>query len=205
MSTAIPSRLVKLRNEKNLSQKEAAAALGVSQSLLSHYEKGIRECGLDFLCTAARYYDSTTDYLLGLTDSKIVFDTVFEFSDLPQDNEVKTNTIIRACAALLKEMEEAGKTYGDKVRKIYILMVFKIYLRAVSLGVMGSVDDKAINLNAFLSSSAIDSILAEMSSKDANKSKKPSQSVPLSVKTVSAEAINVLKEQYESAFSFSDK
>ena len=35
-------RLVELRTEKGLSQKDAAADLGVSQALLSHYEKGIR-------------------------------------------------------------------------------------------------------------------------------------------------------------------
>ena len=205
MSTAVSSRLVKLRNERNLSQKEAAAALGVSQALLSHYEKGIRECGLDFLCRAALFYDASTDYLLGLSDSKISSDTVFDYTDLPQDKEVKTNTILRASAALLKLMEEGGNACGEKVRKIYILTVFKIYLRAVSLGLMSSADDKTLQLNAFLSSGTIDSILATMSAKDIGKSKKQSQSVPLSIRTISDEAVNVIKEIYESAFVSSDK
>ena len=64
MATNITARLSSLRKEKGLSQKEAAAGLGVSQALLSHYENGIRECGLDFLCRAADYYNVTTDYLL---------------------------------------------------------------------------------------------------------------------------------------------
>lgn len=50
MATGITARLSALRKEKGISQKEAAAGLGVSQALLSHYENGIRECGLDFLC-----------------------------------------------------------------------------------------------------------------------------------------------------------
>lgn len=54
-----------LRKKKGLSQKDAAAELGISQSLLSHYEKGIRECGLEFLVKLAEYYDVSTDYLLG--------------------------------------------------------------------------------------------------------------------------------------------
>ena len=203
MSTAISQRLVKLRNEKNLIQKEAARELGVSQALLSHYEKGIRECGLDFLCRASVYYDASTDYLLGLTDSKITSDTVFDYTDLPQDEDLKTNTIIRATAALLHRMEEAGNAYGDKVRKIYILTIFKIYLRAASLGVMGVIDDKTIGLNAFLSSGTIDSILATMAPRENTKSKK--LSVPLCVKTVSSEAVNVVKEQYETAFVGLDK
>ena len=41
-----------LRNQRGLSQKVAAQKLGISQGLLSHYEKGIRECGLDFVIKA---------------------------------------------------------------------------------------------------------------------------------------------------------
>ena len=77
MSTSISSRLVSLRKDKNLSQKEAAQALGVSQALLSHYEKGIRECGLDFLCRASAFYDVSSDYLLGISETKIVSDALF--------------------------------------------------------------------------------------------------------------------------------
>ncbi|MEG2143892.1 MAG: helix-turn-helix transcriptional regulator [Oscillospiraceae bacterium] len=54
-----------LRREKNISQKQVALELGISQALLSHYEKGIRECGLDFVVKAADYYDVSCDYLLG--------------------------------------------------------------------------------------------------------------------------------------------
>lgn len=54
-----------LRKERKLSQKKAAEDLGVSQGLLSHYEKGKRECGLDFLIRAADYYNVSCDYLLG--------------------------------------------------------------------------------------------------------------------------------------------
>ena len=56
-----------LRKERKLSQKQAATELGISQALLSHYEKGIRECGLDFVVKAADYYNVTCDYLLGRT------------------------------------------------------------------------------------------------------------------------------------------
>ena len=56
-----------LRKEKKLSQKDAAQALGISQALLSHYEKGIRECSLSFVVKAADFYDVSCDYLLGRT------------------------------------------------------------------------------------------------------------------------------------------
>ena len=54
-----------LRKEKGVTQKKAADDLGVSQALLSHYEKGIRECGLEFVVKVANYYDVSCDYLLG--------------------------------------------------------------------------------------------------------------------------------------------
>ena len=59
--------LTKLRKEKGLSQKYAAQELKISQALLSHYEKGIRECGLNFLINAADFYGVSCDYLLGRT------------------------------------------------------------------------------------------------------------------------------------------
>ncbi len=60
-----PAILTLLRHERGLTQKQAAQDLGISQALLSHYEKGIRECGLDFLIRAADYYGVTCDFLLG--------------------------------------------------------------------------------------------------------------------------------------------
>lgn len=54
-----------LRKERGITQKQAAEDLGLSQALLSHYEKGIRECGLDFVVRVAEYYDVSCDYLLG--------------------------------------------------------------------------------------------------------------------------------------------
>lgn len=65
MPTEFPRILTLLRKEKKLSQKFVASELGVSQALLSHYEKGIRECGLDFLSRCADFFGVSCDYLLG--------------------------------------------------------------------------------------------------------------------------------------------
>lgn len=50
MATDFSRTLSLLRQEKGISQRKAAAALGISQALLSHYENGIREPGLAFVC-----------------------------------------------------------------------------------------------------------------------------------------------------------
>ena len=61
------SRIITLlRKEKGITQKQAARDLGVSQALLSHYEKGLRECGLDFLVKLCDYYGVSSDYVLGI-------------------------------------------------------------------------------------------------------------------------------------------
>lgn len=65
MINKFPKTISALRKERGISQKHAAADLGISQALLSHYERGIRECGLDFLIRIADYYGVSCDYLLG--------------------------------------------------------------------------------------------------------------------------------------------
>ena len=70
MSTDFSRTLSLLRQEKGLSQRKAAAALGISQALLSHYENGIREPGLGFVVKACDFYRVSADYLLGRTLSR---------------------------------------------------------------------------------------------------------------------------------------
>ncbi len=62
--------LALLRKDKGISQRQAAADLGVSQALLSHYEKGVREPGLAFVRRACDYYHASADYMLGRTLSR---------------------------------------------------------------------------------------------------------------------------------------
>lgn len=80
-----------LRKERGYSQKRAAGELGVSQALLSHYEKGIRECGLDFVVRVADYYSVSCDYLLGRTPHRS--GATISVEDIPEpDAAGKENT-----------------------------------------------------------------------------------------------------------------
>ena len=75
MTRGFSETMSELRRKKGASQRTAAADLGISQALLSHYENGAREPGLDFVCRACEYYGVSADYLLGLTaSSSIVLD-----------------------------------------------------------------------------------------------------------------------------------
>ena len=82
-----------LRQEKGISQRQAAAALGISQALLSHYENGVREPGLAFVVRACDFYNVSADFLLGRTLSRdgttiLDVDTLFDASTQP-DNVLK--------------------------------------------------------------------------------------------------------------------
>ena len=68
MDRSFPETLSALRRERNINQRTAAAELGISQALLSHYENGAREPGLSFVCRACDYYGVSADYLLGRSE-----------------------------------------------------------------------------------------------------------------------------------------
>ena len=109
MAGSFSARLAELRKKKGISQKQAASALGISQALLSHYEKGIRECSLDFVKKAAKYYDVTCDYLLGMSNSKKSIGVDFDEGDNPQDSELTISTIYRAASMLEKMLSKKFK------------------------------------------------------------------------------------------------
>lgn len=59
-----------LREDHDLSQKELAKILNLSQRSYSHYENGTRKIPLDILVALADFYGCSTDYLLGRTKGK---------------------------------------------------------------------------------------------------------------------------------------
>ena len=85
MNRDFPRIITLLRKERGLSQRRASDELGISQALLSHYEKGIRECGLDFLVKIADYYNVSCDYLLGRTPQRN--GATISVDDIPQHSE----------------------------------------------------------------------------------------------------------------------
>ena len=87
MENDFPRIITFLRKERGISQKQVAADLDISQALLSHYEKGIRECGLDFLVKLAEYYEVSCDYLLGRTVQRRLASITSD--DLPESDEIR--------------------------------------------------------------------------------------------------------------------
>ncbi len=84
MNSDFPRILTLLRKERGISQKQAASELNISQALLSHYEKGIRECGLDFVVKTANFYNVSCDYLLGRSPEKT--GATLSVTNIPEDD-----------------------------------------------------------------------------------------------------------------------
>jgi transcriptional regulator with XRE-family HTH domain len=129
--------LSQLRKERGISQKKAATDLGISQALLSHYEKGIRECGLDFVIRCSEYYGVTTDYLLGVSDSRNGFDSAAldEFED---GSGRSVSTLSQATKYLLDVASAAstGDAEKDYVYDYYMLSIYRGALTLAKAGVL---------------------------------------------------------------------
>ena len=62
-------RLRDLREDRDLSQQQIADYLGMKQPQYCRYERGIRDIPTDVLIRLARLYQTSTDYILGLTQN----------------------------------------------------------------------------------------------------------------------------------------
>lgn len=62
-------RLRDLREDHDLSQQQVAEYLGMKQPQYSRYERGLRDIPTDVLIRLAVFYQTSTDYILGLTNN----------------------------------------------------------------------------------------------------------------------------------------
>ncbi len=131
--------IILLRKEMGVTQKRAAQDLGVSQALLSHYEKGIRECGLDFVVRVANYYDVSCDYLLGrsaqrngltmsvseIPNPETSKDGIFKGSVLPTFNKKLISNSLNILYDKLNSCPDKGLV--TEISAYFMLAVYKMF------------------------------------------------------------------------------
>lgn len=66
------NKLKNLRIQKKLTQKQVADRIGLAISAISSYEAGTRYPSYEVLVKLARIYHVSTDYLLGMTEKRII-------------------------------------------------------------------------------------------------------------------------------------
>lgn len=64
-------RIEDLRTDKDKTQREIADIIKCNCEVYRRYEKGIREIPVWALVKLAEYYNTSTDYILGLTDNPV--------------------------------------------------------------------------------------------------------------------------------------
>jgi len=63
-------RIKDLREDHDMLQKEIASLLGISQQYYSEYENGNRTITINHLITLSKFYGTSIDYIVGLSDQK---------------------------------------------------------------------------------------------------------------------------------------
>lgn len=63
-------RLKEIREDKDYKQMEIAKYLKVTQAQYSRYEMGINTIPIEKIALLAKLYDTSIDYLMGLTDER---------------------------------------------------------------------------------------------------------------------------------------
>lgn len=203
MNTNFPRTLSLLRKEKGLSQRAAASALGVSQAVLSHYENGLREPGLEFVAAAADYYKVSTDFLLGRTMSRE--DYTITADDLPDSSLDKDNVLKGSMLATLNKklivnslgiiFDIVGKTKNKKLinetSMFFDVAVYKAFRTLYSAS--GKNSDSFFSID--------DRIWAELSSAELSLAAMKMKSAAENIKTgekddPSALELTVLSQEY---------
>ncbi|MGM0864518.1 MAG: helix-turn-helix domain-containing protein [Bacillota bacterium] len=86
LMSSLGSNIKKLRERENISQKDFAPKIGVSNVVLSRYEKDERKPDYDMLKKIADYFDVSIDYLLGRDEKgKAKEDTLEEVNKLVKE------------------------------------------------------------------------------------------------------------------------
>ena len=67
----MPNRIRELREDRDLRQVDVAEKTGIDQRTLSNYETGKTNPDSYAIMQLAKFYDVSTDYLLGITDINI--------------------------------------------------------------------------------------------------------------------------------------
>lgn len=103
------NRLKTLRKKKNLKQDELASLLNISNSAISSYERGLRTPDFELLIRMAKFFEVSTDYLLGIDVVEVSDDYV----------SIPVLGVIRAGEPILAEQNiiEYQKTARDLLPK----------------------------------------------------------------------------------------
>ena len=102
-------RLLELRTERELSQRDMAKALNISQGTYNNWENSNTQPSIEQLIALAKFFGVSVDYIIGNTDDFGVIN--YETSD------TKNKSILAMYAAASPQLQEAIKTILNETTK----------------------------------------------------------------------------------------
>ena len=114
-------RILLLRDEQNLTSKEVETGAGLANSSISQWKKGRGKPSLDNIIKLARFFNVSSDYLLGLQESSSVPEIEISLTEEEQllltafrkSNSLDHFRIIQVCMNALdrSKAEEASQQH----------------------------------------------------------------------------------------------
>jgi len=68
-------RIGNMRTDNDKTQQNIADVLNCNRQVYARYERGLREIPVSMLIVFARYYNTSTDYLLGQTNNPVPYES----------------------------------------------------------------------------------------------------------------------------------
>ena len=137
----------------------------------------------------AKVFGVSTDYLLGLSESKRGFEGAFGIKgDLPSDSELNTLTIFRVAGKLRKFLtfpQESNDSTVDSLHRIYSLMMYRIIIAETAKGNLPSdwvPNADILNDPAYLH--ILDCIESELITQGSHSPRRAPAKMPMSFRTV---------------------
>lgn len=119
------SRIKQLREKRGLIQEILASELGITQQMLSKYERDITFIKVDILKRIAVYFNVTTDYLLGLSEVKRdlqgqlkvneTLDEYYDLVDIYKNLDKYDQEMIWSIIQIIKKFDEKRKREQKRV------------------------------------------------------------------------------------------
>lgn len=120
------SRIKQLREKRGLIQEILAVELGITQQMLSKYERDVTLIKVDILKKIAAYFNVTTDYLLGVSDVKRdlngqmkmneVLDEYYDLVEVYKELDLCDQEMIWSIIQIVKKTSEKKKSANMQKR-----------------------------------------------------------------------------------------
>lgn len=119
-------RLRELRRSRGLTQLELSERIGLAKSTIAGYEKGFRKPKVQTLNIMAEFFNTSADYIIGLTDNKIAKDPSQDLHKLLSSKDFHykgtklSNKDLEFLVTYLERISELNEDQFEKLKDIEI-------------------------------------------------------------------------------------